>query len=732
MIAEIIVDISNAEVDRIFDYSFTSPSVQCGCRVSVPFGNRQIEGYVIGIKESTDVPAEKVKSVISVLDDRPVIGPEMLQLMRFMCKRYHLRVVDALRLFIPAQMRGGRIKELKKRYVRIADEYKEKDPHAFIRDTAKAQWEVYTFVSRQGEADTAYLGREYSAAAVRNLIDRGIFAVTEKAERRTPYVSVGGTADSVVLTKEQSRVVEAVCGREKTAFLLHGVTGSGKTEVYMRCIDRVLRKGQTAIVLEPEISLTPQVLKNFRSRFGDSVAILHSGLSAGERFDEWRRLLCGEAKVAIGARSAIFAPLSDLGLIIIDEEHDASYVSDSNPRYSTVEVAAFRAEYNGCNLLMGSATPSVESYHNAKIGKYVLLEMRERIANRPLPEIEIVNMCDELRCGNNGFFSRRLLSGLCDCMEAGNQAILFINRRGYASFVMCPSCGYVAKCERCDVSLVYHRDEHVLKCHYCNNRYAPLGECPQCHSPHLRQGYMGTQKVAEALKKQFPDKTILRMDNDTTQNKDAHVEILRRFGNREADILVGTQMIAKGHDFPDVTLVGIVDADMSLHFADYRAAERTFQLITQVAGRAGRDKKPGRVILQTHTPNHYVYKLAARNDYIGFFDKECNLREVTKYPPFSRIVRILITSESEDEAFGVLKANFDDINALARENSECFAYLSAMKSPLKRIQDRYRMQIIARIVQDFDRLIECIYAVTDAHMTQKTTCFVEINPSNMS
>lgn len=732
MIAEVIVDISNSEVDRIFDYSFSSPYVQKGSRVTVPFGNRKSEGYVIGIKENTSVPPDKLKGIIETLDDRPVIGEEMLELMRYMCERYHLRIVDALRLFIPAQMRGGRIKELKKRFVKIAADYLNANPQTFIRASAKAQREVFDYVLDCKEADTAYLGKEYSAAAVKNLIERGIFELFEKGVRRTPYSAIECNENGVSLTHTQKSVVETVCGESNKTFLLHGVTGSGKTEVYMRCIADTLASGKTAVMLEPEISLTPQVLKNFRARFGDSVAILHSGLSAGERFDEWRRLLCGEAKVAVGARSAIFAPLKNVGLIIIDEEHDSSYISDSNPRYSTVEVASFRAKYNGCNLLMGSATPSVESYYKAKIGEYKLLEMKERIAGRPLPDIEIVNMCDELRCGNNGFMSRRLKSELSDCMEEGNQAIIFINRRGFSSFVMCPSCGYVAKCERCDVSLVYHRDENVLKCHYCNNRYEPLDMCPECHNTHLRQGYIGTQKVAAEIAGLFPNKKVLRMDNDTTQNKDAHLEILGKFGSGEADILVGTQMIAKGHDFPNVTLVGIIDADMSLHFADYRAAERTFQLITQVAGRAGRDVKAGRVVLQTYSPNNYVYKLAARNDYKSFFDKECNLREVTKYPPFSKIVRILITSESEEDAFKALKADFDNINALAREYGDCFAYLSAMKSPVKKIQNRYRVQIIARIVNDFDCIIKKIYSITDANKTNRTQCFVEINPSNMS
>ena len=730
MIAEVIVDISNSEVDRIFDYA-CDDDLMAGFRVLVPFGNRQIEGYVIGLKESSDLPPDKLKAVHSTLDDIPVISEEMMQLAAYMKTRYHLRMVDALRLFIPAQMRGGRIKELKKKSVAVAEAYQALPPEDFIPKRALAQREVFDFVLDKGEVPLTELNRDFSAAAVRNLILRGVFVTTEYVSRRTPYKGSDAQDKSVTLTPTQKAVIESVQKASGTV-LLHGVTGSGKTEVYMRCIANALEQGKTAIMLEPEISLTPQVLKNFRARFGERVAILHSGLSAGERFDEWQRLLCGEARVAVGARSAIFAPLSDLGIIIIDEEHDASYVSDSNPRYSTQEVASFRANYNRCTLLMGSATPSVESYYKAKQGEYTLLKMPERIASRPLPDIEIVNMCDELRAGNNGFFSRRFVTALSECMERNEQAMVFINRRGYTSFVMCSSCGYVAKCERCDVSLVYHRDEHVLKCHYCNNRYAPLDLCPECKSEHLRQGYIGTQKVAEEIRKLFPHKTVLRMDNDTTQGKDAHLTILSAFGKGEADVLVGTQMIAKGHDFSNVTLVGIVDADMSLHFADYRATERTFQLITQVAGRAGRDIKPGHVILQTYSPNHYVYRFAAHGDYEGFFSKECNLREVTKYPPFSKIVRILITAESEEDAYNELKADFDDINAIAREKTNCFAYLAAMKSPVKRIQDRFRVQIIARIENDFDELIQKIYAVCDAHRSAKTICFVEIDPSSMS
>ena len=733
MVAEVIVDISNSEVDRIFDYTLDgSPDdVRAGFRVLVPFGRQTVEGYVIGIKEKSEFSS--LKPIIKKLDAYPVITEEMLALMNFMTKAYHLRKVDVLRLFIPSQMRGGKVKELTVKYASIAEEYRDKDEMLFIRPSAQAQLDLFYHLSECGRDSVTELNKNFSAAALRNLVSRGIVVLVEEEELRVPYSRINKEkVKEVTLTPAQSKVVSEVCSEQSGTYLLHGVTGSGKTEVYMRCISFVLERGKTAVMLVPEISLTPQVLRSFRSRFGDNVALLHSGLSVGERFDEWRRLLDGRAKVAVGARSAIFAPLSNLGLIIIDEEHDSSYVSESNPRYITHEVAAFRASFNGCKLLLGSATPGIESYYHACQGDYKLLELPERVNKKQLPEMEIINMCKEVYDGNNGVFSRRLISELTDCMARGEQAIIFINRRGYSSYMMCRHCGYVAKCEQCDVSLVYHKEENVLKCHYCGNRYAVLDECPQCHSASIKRGFVGTQAIVEQLSQLFPEKKILRMDNDTTQNKNSHAAILGEFASGKASILVGTQMIAKGHDFPNVTLVGIVDADMSLHFADYRACERTFQLITQVAGRAGRDTKPGKVVLQTYSPHHYVYRFAANNDYKGFYEKECNLREVTKYPPFSKIVRVLVSGESEELCSRTLKGIFDDISVLSRDNRGSFAYFAAMKSPVKRIQNKYRVQILMRIVSGFDKIIGNVYNIVDKHTVSKVSVFVEINPNNLS
>lgn len=732
MYARVIVDISNSEVDHVFDYDMGSYSLEAGYRVIVPFGKNQVEGYIIDVSDKTDCPRSKIKEIIKPIDDLPIIGKEFLALMEFMRRKYHLRIVDVLRLFIPAQMRGDRVRELTRKYAAIDEKYINVPIENIIKSSALAQREIFNYLLEVRTASLTELNENFSASALRNLVTRGIIVLNNKQIRRTPYTATETSIQSdIVLSDDQRNVINAISDSPDKKFLLHGVTGSGKTEVYINCISRVIEMGKTAIMLVPEISLTPQILRTFRTRFGDKVALLHSGLSVGERFDEWQRLLSGEAVIAVGARSAIFAPLKNIGIIIVDEEHDSSYNSESNPRYFTSDIAEFRQQYNDCKIVYGSATPSIESFYRTEIGELKLLSMPKRVKSRPLPDIQIVNMCDELYEGNNGIFSVKLRNELYNCITSGNQAMIFINRRGYSSFVMCKKCGYVAKCEACDVSLVYHRDENVLKCHYCNNRYSMLDICPNCGSEHIRQGYVGTQKVAEALREMFPDEKILRMDNDTTQGKDAHLKILSEFASGQAKILVGTQMIAKGHDFPNVTLVGIVDADMSLHFADYRSSERTFQLITQVSGRAGRDDKPGKVILQTYSPYHYVYKYALANDYLGFYKKELNLREVTKYPPFSKLVRVLVQSEDEMKAQQILKKIFDIINKYASEHNENFAFLSAMKSPVKKIQQKFRVQILMRIVKNIDETMALIYKAIDSNSDKKVSCFVEINPNSL-
>ncbi len=729
MIARIIVDISASDVDRVFDYRAID-GVERGSRVFVPFGRQNVEGYVIELTDSTDVPPEKLKDVVSVLDDRPIISDEFLRLCDFMTERFRLRKIDVFRLLLPAKMRGGRIKALEKNIVYINPEYADVDPALFIKKTAHSQLEVFEYVREAETAEQSFLNAEYSAAAVRNLINRGVFLVRRENVLRTPYKNIVQKDCAVTLTDEQSAAVDTIMSSDKPT-LLFGVTGSGKTEVYLHCIEKVLAEGKTAIMLVPEISLTPQVMRVFRSRFGDDVALLHSGLGDGERFDEWRRLLTGEARVAVGARSAIFAPLGNVGLIVIDEEHDTSYISESNPRFITREVAFFRADYNGAKVVMGSATPSIESYYNAEQGNYTLCGLPNRVNKRKLPDIDIVNMCSETTYGNSGMFSAALVNALDECLKSGNQAILFLNRRGYSSYVMCKKCGYVAKCDDCDVSLVYHKDENILKCHYCQRRYAMLDLCPNCKSPHIKQGFIGTERVVEQVNKMFPSARVIRMDNDTTRTKDAHLKLLGDFSEGNADILVGTQMVAKGHDFANVTLVGIIDADMSLHFSDFRAVERTFQLITQVAGR---ENKPGRVILQTYTPGHYVYRYATAYDYVGFYGKEINLLQATGFPPFTEILRLLVSCDNEDMALEATRFATEKIREISAKNPDDFVYLGAMRSPKKRIQSKYRMQVLMRIRPNRDAVRRSVYSVANelSEMFSQVTCFTEINPNDLS
>ncbi len=731
MIAKVIVDISASDVDRVFDY-LAVDGVEIGSRVHVPFGNRDIEGYVIGFSDSTDVSCEKLKAITEVIDDKPIVSREFLALCDYMTERFHLRKIDVFRLFLPAKMRGGRIKALEKTVVYVNPEYTDVDCNLFIKKSAHSQMEVYEYLLDAGEAELTFLNANYSAAAVRNLLGRNVFLKRQEQFLRTPFRDVVRKDNETVLTDAQRNAKETILSSDKPT-LLFGVTGSGKTEVYLHCIEEVLRQGKSAIMLVPEISLTPQVMRIFRTRFGDEVALLHSGLSDGERFDEWRRLITGAAHVAVGARSAIFAPLSDIGLIIIDEEHDSSYISESNPRYITRDVALFRSQYNGAKVVMGSATPSVESYYRAQAGEYTLVCMPERINKRALPEMEIVNMCNETLYGNSGMFSAKLALALEKTLASGNQAILFLNRRGYSSYVMCKKCGYVAKCEDCDVSLVYHKEDDLLKCHYCKRQYRMLDLCPNCKSPHIKQGFMGTERIVEQIHTFFPSARVIRMDNDTTRTKDAHLKLLSDFASGNADILVGTQMVAKGHDFPNVTLVGIIDADMSLHFSDYRAVERTFQLITQVAGRAGRESKPGRVILQTRSPNHYVYKFASAYDYEGFYKKEINLLQATAFPPFSEVIRVLITCEDRGGAYDATKYAIDRLRKIAETRASDFIYLNAMASPKKRIQTKFRMQVLMRVKPECGVRSE-VYAVAD-EVTEKfrsVGCFTEINPNDLS
>lgn len=670
--------------------------------------------------------SSKIKEIIKFLDENPVILPEMLKLMQFMVEEYNLKKVDVLRLFIPSEMRGEKIKPL---YVNAYQKVENFDLDSFVcKKNAKKQQEIVDFL-KNNEIIEAEQVKNFSDSAIKSLVNLGVIKKIPQEKYRTPKSNLNIENSEITLNNYQQKAVDGIKGQG--TYLLHGVTGSGKTEVYMHLIERILKENKTAIMLVPEISLTPQVLQNFTERFGENVAILHSGLSAGERFDEWRRLLSGNAKIAVGARSCIFAPLQNVGIIIIDEEHDGSYISESNPRYNTIEIAKFRSTQNDCPLVLGSATPSLDSYSKVMSGEYKLFELPIRANGKPMPEIQIVDMLNEIRNGNTNMFSRSLLVNLEECVKEKNQAMIFINRRGFSSFMMCRECGYVAKCTDCDVSLVYHKAENKLKCHYCGKRFHVLDVCPQCGSKSIKQGAVGTEQVVLELKKYFPNVPIFRMDNDTTRNKNAHEKILSEFRQTKPSILVGTQMIAKGHDIPNVTLVGIVDADQSLYQSHYKSAERTFALITQVSGRAGRSEKVGRVILQTYNPKHYVYRFAKLYDYKGFFDKEVNLRKTTGFPPYSTIIRLLISADSEEIAYEKTKNIIQKVRGLRETDRTNFVYLDAMKSPVARVKNKFRYQVLMRVI-NWQKIRKQIYELCDNEKDAKISLFVEINPQNLS
>ena len=721
MVLEVIVDISTAEVDRPFDYE--GEDMPLGSRVAVDFGKKRLVGFVIGKKDTSDYPNLKHAEYL----DTPV-NAEQLALMDMMREKYNLRHIDVLRLFIPAKLRDERDPEAKRIFLTLSESGRNADAKSFAR--APKQAAVIEYLKVKGGEFNSLLCDTFGAGAVKALRDKGMLSESAVHETRVPLKTLGGKNKKVTLTAAQRAAVDKITS-EKGVFLLHGVTGSGKTEVYLAVIEKVLAEGGTAIMLVPEISLTPQVLGIFRARFGDSVALLHSGLNASERYDEWKRLKDGRARIAIGARSAIFAPLENIGAIIIDEEHDSSYISESNPRYDTRKVAVFRAATCNSVLVLGSATPDMETYLRATEGEYKLIELKDRISAHRLPEMEIVDMVQEFRFGNRSLFSVTLADAIRAALAKKEQVMLFLNRRGFASFVMCRSCGYVAKCEDCDVSLTYHKSENVLKCHCCGRRYHALSKCPNCGSTEIKQGRTGTEKVVEELKNLFPSARILRMDNDTTARKDSYFDILDAFAAGKADILVGTQMIAKGHDFPNVTLVGILEADAALYFSDYRSSERTFQLVTQVAGRAGRADKKGRVILQTYAPRHYVFRFASTYDYQGFWRKEINTRMVTKFPPFTMVVRVLVSAQDEQSVVDCTRAVYRGVKEIENKYGK-FVYLGAAKSPVTRMHGLIRYQVLMRIPpEEFDLAMPEIYSLVNDNKPAKGSCFAEINPQSL-
>ena len=714
--AEIIIDIAYNKLDRPFTYRVPERMqdvLQPGSLVLVPFGNGNVlrKGYVIALKDECDLAPEKVKEIAELpVNDSGYSedddGATAIALAAWMKRRYGSTMAAALRTVLTSRKPG---KPVKTREIELA----------LPREEAEKQLEIYV---RKHQVARERLLRElmevprqpYSlitgklhitAPVIRAMSSAGVIRVTEEESFRNPVLFDKADEDRKELSEAQKAIVDGVLADydagKSTVSLIHGITGSGKTEVYISIIRGIVARGKKAIMLIPEIALTYQTLLRFYRYFGERVSVMNSSLSESEKADQWERARRGEIDVIIGPRSALFTPFSQLGVIVIDEEHEGSYKNESMPKYHTREVAEELARLKNACVVLGSATPSLESYYRAQTGIYKLYTLTERLTGGTLPAVEIADLRQELRNGNRSILSERLQQLLEDRLERGEQSILFLNRRGVAGFVSCRSCGSVIKCPHCDISLSLHKNNRLV-CHYCGFERPGVKECPECGSPYISGFRAGTEQIEEHLKIRYPGARVLRLDADTTSRKGSYDKILSSFANREADILVGTQMIVKGHDFPGVTLAGILLADMSLYAGDYRAAERTFQLLTQAAGRAGRGDVPGNVVIQTYQPENYAVQYASAQDYEGFYKEEMNYRSLLLYPPAAHMLCVQLQSDDEDRAEGFagrLRELF------VRDDPEVLV-IGPAKGSLTKIRDQYRYVIYIKDV-NYDKLVRC-------------------------
>ncbi|MBO3064477.1 primosomal protein N' [Staphylococcus shinii] len=606
-------------------------------------------------------------------------------------------------------------------------------------EKSKKQYELYAYLLDERHHTVLLKDLEemgFSKSSIDTLMRKGFVEKYDAIVERDPFETrVFEQDQKQQLTDDQQAaydsILENIRARQQRTYLLHGVTGSGKTEVYLQTIEEVLKLGRQAMMLVPEIALTPQMVLRFKRRFGDEVAVLHSGLSKGERYDEWQKIRDGKASVSVGARSSVFAPFKNLGMIIIDEEHESSYKQEDYPRYHARDIAQWRSQYHKCPLILGSATPSLETYARAEKGVYELLSLPNRVNQQALPEIEIVDMRTELSSGNRSMFSEQLRKSIQQRLDRNEQIVLFLNRRGYASFMLCRDCGHVPQCPNCDISLTYHKSTDQLKCHYCGHQEVPPNKCPNCESEHIRQVGTGTQRVEELLQEAFQEARIIRMDVDTTTRKGAHEKLLDDFGAGKGDILLGTQMIAKGLDFPNITLVGVLNADTMLNLPDFRASERTYQLLTQVSGRAGRHEKEGQVIIQTYNPEHYAIKDVQANDYTAFFNKEMNYRKMGKYPPYFFLINFTVAHK---EMKKVMEASKHIHKILLQHLTDKALVLGPSPAALSRINNEYRFQILVKYKSE-PALHEALKYLDDyyhdQYLKEKLSLKIDINPQMM-
>lgn len=719
MVCECLVELEHVFIDKTFTYKINKeqlPLLKVGMRVVVPFGKQTLEGFVLKIYENKDVSLEnKLKEIISIVDTYPILNEELLTLGKYISKTTLCSLMTSYQAMLPKALKAKKKVNMTPKY----DTYICINYGMYNNDIKfNASQEKILELLKENKKVKKEVLNKISVSSVNTLLKKNI--LLEEKEENYRYNLINEEKIKFNLNEEQQKVYKEIFNSINTneTFLLYGVTGSGKTNVYMKVIEDVIKNNKTAILLVPEISLTPQIIKRFTSYFSN-IAVLHSGLSDGEKYDEWRKINEGKVNIVIGARSAIFAPLKNIGVIIIDEEHSQTYKQENNPRYNAIDIAKERCKYHNCPLILGSATPSLESFARAKKNVYKLLELKNRYNNNSLPKVEIIDMNKEFKKAS-GYFSNALIDQIKETLERNEQVILFLNRRGYSSFLTCSSCGYVEKCPNCDISLTYHKSSNMLRCHYCGYATKRKKLCPKCQEEFKDYG-IGTEKVEEELKSLIKDAKIIRMDVDTTTTKNAHAKIINSFLEEKYNILIGTQMIAKGLDFPNVTLVGVLNADIGLNFPDFRSSETTFSLLNQVLGRSGRGNKEGKVLIQTFNPEHYAIAYTKNHDYLGFYNEEMKIRKILKYPPYYYICSIKIISKDYNLAS---KSSYDVVNYL-KQNIKNEIILGPSVCNVFKLNNNYRFQIIIKY-KDVNNILEYLTNI-EHHYFNKKDIKVEID-----
>lgn len=720
MIAKVLVEINNINVDKMFDYIVPFEyieKIKIGMRVKVPFASRELEGFVLDLVNNADDNYE-LKEIISIVDTEPILNNELLHLGQFMSKKYFSTLISCYQTMLPKALKAQNKTTINKKMIK----YVELCSNSFPK-LKPNQEKIVEYLRINGKVKKEEVNK-ISVSGVNTLIKNGIIIESLIEEYRLVTKDINKEKETFKLTVEQQEAKNKILFQtQSSVFLLHGVTGSGKTVVYMEIVEEMLNRGKDSIFLVPEISLTPQMVYHFKSRFGDEVAVLHSRLSEGEKYDEYRKIVEGKVHIVVGARSAVFAPFKNLGAIIIDEEHTTSYKQDNNPKYSAIEIAIERAKNNNAIVILGSATPSLETYARSIKGLYTLVELKHRVNTNNLPLVEIVDMSKEKHRGS--IFSSRLITEVNKRLEEHEQIILLLNRRGYSSFITCSNCGYTAKCPHCDITLTYHKTSNTLRCHYCGYADKMNDICPSCGEKAIKTLGTGTEKVEEEIKKVF-NARVVRMDLDTTSKKGSHEKIITAFKNHEYDILLGTQMIAKGLDFSNVTLVGVINADTSLMIPNYRSNEYTFQLLMQTAGRSGRGEKKGSVIIQTFNPEHYAITLASKHDYIDFFKQEMEVRRKLSYPPYYYLIYIKVIGKN----YNKISVESNKIASILTRELKNSKILGPTTCSVFKLNGLFRFGIIIKYKKE-EKMEEVLQSLVNHYKGNQTVKVdIDVNPNN--